>query len=498
MSTNSSPSNRIDLPSLKTTGVFNGSIALINLIVPLLILVYATRTLGPSSWGIYASANSLASYFLLAASSGLPLYGIREIAKLRGNSHKIVQLVQSLALLNLAAATVFTVFYYAFLFVNPFKSDPANSTAILLGLLIPLNAFNLEFVFYGLERPGLIAIRTLLGKSISFGLVLAFVRKPGDQAALAAALGVGVLVQICLSLVSLLNAFPLRATYRPGGWRKHIQPIGMLFPILALTFVYTALDTYLAGHYLNNTDLGYFNASTRMIRTFATLAGSIGIAILPRMAWLQRNSKSKEGEALLKQFLTWILLLHIPAMLIVCIKASWLIQITYGLQYHAAYRGLQLASPMLLFSAVGGFISIQILFPEDKIKTLIVAAGLGAGSLLIMLWLFTPTYGVLGAVGACTGSEFCVLIAMTLGAGLKRVLRILTNSFWKIGLATFTMSIPLLIIHSDGIGEGSIMESFSIVISVVTYIITLWFLGERLTRVVLCGVFSFLSRTLPA
>lgn len=62
---------------------YNVSYNILIIIAPLLTVPYISRVLGPTGVGINASTNSVITYFLLAGTVGITLYGNREIAFVR-------------------------------------------------------------------------------------------------------------------------------------------------------------------------------------------------------------------------------------------------------------------------------------------------------------------------------------------------------------------------------------------------------------------------------
>ena len=60
-----------------------------------------------------AYAQNIAQYFVLAASLGIPNYGIREIARRRKDEEQTKELFSSLFFINLISTLICTALYYA-------------------------------------------------------------------------------------------------------------------------------------------------------------------------------------------------------------------------------------------------------------------------------------------------------------------------------------------------------------------------------------------------
>nr|MBP8061153.1 oligosaccharide flippase family protein [Cloacibacterium sp.] len=69
------------MASIKKNFAYNILLAVSQVFFPLVTFPYVTRVLGPESLGIVSFVDSFAGYFILIAALGIPVYGVREIAK---------------------------------------------------------------------------------------------------------------------------------------------------------------------------------------------------------------------------------------------------------------------------------------------------------------------------------------------------------------------------------------------------------------------------------
>jgi O-antigen/teichoic acid export membrane protein len=60
---------------------YNVLLAISQVLFPLITFPYLARTLGPEHVGVLNFAESFAKYFVLLAALGIPIYGVREVAK---------------------------------------------------------------------------------------------------------------------------------------------------------------------------------------------------------------------------------------------------------------------------------------------------------------------------------------------------------------------------------------------------------------------------------
>ena len=129
--------------------------------------------------GKVAYAQNIAQYFVLAASLGIPNYGIREIARRRKDEEQTKELFSSLFFINLISTLICTALYYALILNLPYFSS-RKMISLAAGLLIIFNAFNVDWFYQGQEAFKYIAIRSFVVKVISLAAIFVFIRSSED------------------------------------------------------------------------------------------------------------------------------------------------------------------------------------------------------------------------------------------------------------------------------------------------------------------------------
>ena len=103
--------------------VYNVIYKLLDALFPLVSAAYLGRVRLSDGVGKVAYAQNIAQYFVLAASLGIPNYGIREIARRRKNEERTTELFSSLFFINLISTLICTVLYYALVLNLPYFSS---------------------------------------------------------------------------------------------------------------------------------------------------------------------------------------------------------------------------------------------------------------------------------------------------------------------------------------------------------------------------------------
>src|ERR1700743_648979 len=97
---------------------YNLLLTLVNLLFPILSFPYVSRVLGPVGIGKVQFAFSFATYFVVIAGLGIPIYGTKEIARHKndkeGRSRVFSELVVIYILTTIIVAIAYLIIVYSF------------------------------------------------------------------------------------------------------------------------------------------------------------------------------------------------------------------------------------------------------------------------------------------------------------------------------------------------------------------------------------------------
>ena len=149
--------------SIKKNFIHNILYILSNILFPIISFSYTTRILGPEGLGKVQFVITFAQYFVLVAALGIPIYGIREVAKARGDKNKLSKLFSELLVINILSSIVLLVIYFIVVFsVGWFHND---ITFYILGGVIVLSGFSvIDWFFIGMEQFHFLSIRSIIIK----------------------------------------------------------------------------------------------------------------------------------------------------------------------------------------------------------------------------------------------------------------------------------------------------------------------------------------------
>ena len=108
--------------------VYNILLSLSNILFPLVSFPYAARILGPNGIGEAQFIFSYAQYFALFAALGIPVYGIKEIAKANNDPVATKSTFFSLSALFFITSIIASALYLASILLIPYFEPHQRNT----------------------------------------------------------------------------------------------------------------------------------------------------------------------------------------------------------------------------------------------------------------------------------------------------------------------------------------------------------------------------------
>ena len=137
--------------SVAKNALYNATVTTVNVLFPIVTYPYIARVLEVELIGKINFANSFVSYFILFSSLGIPIYGLREVAKLRHDRIGLSKLFSELLFIaGMATILSVIVFCLAVFSINKLYIDIRLYFILLMSILI--NVFSLDWFYGGLEE----------------------------------------------------------------------------------------------------------------------------------------------------------------------------------------------------------------------------------------------------------------------------------------------------------------------------------------------------------
>jgi len=431
---------------LKINAMMNMAKVVSALIFPLITFPYTSRILGPVGTGNVGFATSLVSYFVLLGSIGIPLYGIREVARIREDRKALAVLVQELLVLH-AGATLFS--FLAFLCLIAFNGKVKAESILFLvaSASIPLSLLSMEWLYQGLEEYVYMTVRSICFSAVSVVALFLFVHHRSDYVVVA---GISVVASLGSSVLNFWNA-RRHVFVRPQqrwDFRRHLKPLAAVYALNFITSIYLNLDSVMLGFLSSAESVGYYSSALKLTKMLLAVVVSSGSVLLPRLSWFLASGKRDEFDRMLRKSLGIVLLLCLPITIALMLLSREILLVFAGEQYLPAARCLIVTAPIILFIGLTNVFGIQILYPMGKDKDVVLSVGAGAVVALVLNALLIPRIAHMGAAWGILVAE-CVVLAVQF-AQVRRAYEIAWPwaSAWKCALATLGMGLLLLSVRS--------------------------------------------------
>ena len=394
--------------SIKVNYIYNTILTSSNLLFQLITFPYISRTLLLESSGTVAFASSVASYFTMFASLGIPTYGIRTCAKYRDDKEKLSKTVHELLAIN-CIMTIFAliVMFCSVLFVPKFNQYKALYFINMIGLL--LNAIGMNWLYSALEKYQYITLRTMVFKGISLILIFLVIHNPEDY------LKYAFILIFATGGSNICNFYNSRKyvcykKYDSYNFKQHIKPILTLFATTVAISIYTNLDLIMIGFIKGDAEVGIYNTAIKIRSVLLTVVTSLGTVILPRLSYYVQKNNKKEYVKLVSEAIEVVLITATSFWVFFSIVAKECIVIFAGEPFIEAVTPLKLLLPILLIAGLSNVTGYQMLVPNGRESKLLNSIICGSIVDFILNIFLIPIAGAAGAAISTLITEIVVLI----------------------------------------------------------------------------------------
>ena len=417
--------------SIKKNFFHNILFILSNVLFPIISFSYTSRILGPEGLGKIQFVITFAQYFVLVAALGIPIYGIREVAKARGDKTKLSKLFSELLIINIFSSALLLAIYFVVVFsVGWFQHD---IVFYLIGGVIVLSGFSvIDWFFMGMEQFHFLSIRSIIIKGAALLALFLFVKTPKD-----------LLVYFLIIIFSLIgnnlwNLTNLKGTivirFRKLELRKHIPALLTLFSTTVIVSIYTMVDTLFLGFITDDKAVGFYTAALKITKISIPLVASLGTVLIPRITQSIVSKDELLLQKLAGQSFSFICLLAIPISLGLFLYAPEIIIVFSGSQYLDAIPTMQIAAPLVILIGLGSIFGPQLLISSGKEKIFFIATVFGMITSVVLNVILIRLFRDKGAAIATIMAELVVTgiayyfvytqmkLRFNWGLGLKAVL----------------------------------------------------------------------------
>jgi len=397
---------------------------------------YINRVLGAQYIGKVEYVNTIMNYFLLFTALGIPMYGIREISRVRNNQRQTAKtLCELLIILGITSlvgyALMFGVLYNLDYFGN------YKSLILVMSSMLFLTNIGAEWYFQGIEDQLYITIRYVGVRLLMIIFMFLFIKSPADYHFYAVCIvlttcGANVLNFYILAKVIYKEKENLLAEINV---KKHIRPILTIFIAAISVNIYLQLDYLLIGTLTTDKYVGYYSVANKLVRFVISFITVIGAVMLPRLSFLYQNDQSQYFIYLQRSF-TLLFLISLPFTIYFLIFAKSIVYFTAGPDFNNSILTMQLISPLCIVVSMAYFMGYLILYPQNREKIYTVATIASALFSVAVNFYAIKHYQHNGAAVVGLVAEFIAILIMFFYLKKNKILPTLFDgNFLKITLA---------------------------------------------------------------
>lgn len=473
--------------SIKSNLIYNLINSISALLFPLITFPYVSRVLMADGIGLIQFYDSIIGYVVLLTGLGIPMYGIREIARVREDAKKTSITAIEIIILNL----IFTIFGYFVILVFSFSVEAIKENIhifLILSLTLGLTTIGCPWFYSGIEDFKYVTIRALIVRIIcTIGLFM-FVKTKNDLIYYA-------LYQVGVSALNNLWNFARLRKYiyvDKSLWHsikpfRHLRPALKIFAFNLITSIYTRIDSVMLGFIKGPESVGLYTAANKIVHMVLTGVFALGQIMLPRLSNLIANNNQEEFGRLATKAYRFTLFICLPMFMGIFVLASPLIHLFSGASFEPAIPTIRSLSIVIVAIGISNLFGLQILYPLGKVGIVNKSVFVGALVNVTLNSLLIPIYSHGGAAVATVCAEVSVVVVQLFLARKLIPINLLSESYLVYVFASLFMFI-ICFAFINIIKTDAIIIFVVPVIGVIIYIVTLWMFNEPLTKEIISNM----------
>ena len=455
---------------------YNTVLSVSQVIFPLIIFPYTFKVLEPEGTGLISFVENLTVYIISLAAIGIPIYGVREVAKSKNDHYSLAKLFTSLVFIQFIITIILTAVYIILIFKIDKLSDNKELYFISCAILF-LNVFSLEWFFQGLERFKYVAIRTILIRFIFIILIFIFVRNREDVVIY---YSITFLTTMLNSMINFQQALKfVKFNFRSLEIKRHIRPLLHIFITTLAINVYIVLDTVILG-FLSDRDevVGFYALAIKICKIPLALMSALSLVMIPQISTFFSSGNIDQVFNLVNKSFTYIVLLAIPISTGIFLLAPDLVYLLANENFAPAIPAVRMLSVLTLIIGLNNLFGMQILISMGKEKLTMYIVSIGMFISVFSNLLLVPVYSYIGTAVSTLVAELFVTIVT--GWYAIRFIKI-KFPLSVVGQSLFAslFFLPLYFLISYGFTNPLVKTSLMILGSSVIYFSILLFLFKN-------------------
>ncbi|MFT9008554.1 MAG: flippase [Bifidobacterium sp.] len=374
---------------------------------PLITVPYVSRVLSTFGTGAVSFVQSVVSYFSLVALLGIPVYGVRECAKVRDDRAKLSKIVQELMMILIISSGIVYLLFLVSIFLIPRLREDIP-LMLIFSSVIWLSSCGVEWFYQAIEQYGYITVRNIIMKLVGLVLMFSLVHTVSDYRIY------GLIVVLASYGSNLLNIVRLRRyiTFckpRELNLQRHLKPM-LVFAVSKISSgMYTQTDIVLLGFFGTTSMVGLYQLVVKIKNLCFSAVNSVGQVMLPRMSYYESKGGRRKTANLVGKNLSFLIVISLALISIIVLNAKSIVLLLGGEAFRGSALSLILISPAIFLASVNTIFT-QYYIATGKERSSAVIDVVGLAVMLIYGAVFIPMMGIRGAAISVVLCEFTVFV----------------------------------------------------------------------------------------
>lgn len=393
--------------SIKKNFAYKSLLTVSSYLMAFMTFPYVSRVLGVETLGLVNFVDNTVNYFILFATMGIALFGVREIAIVKETPQKLNSVFSNILGLN-TLFTLITLLVYLVLIATIPKFNQFSELFYIGVAKILFTVLLVEWFFTGIEHFRFIAIRSIFIKLTYVFAVFVFIKDSNDYV-LYFILTVGVVVFNAIINITYIRKFVV-FRFRYMFSLKYFKQNISLGIYSIMTSMYLTFNVMYLGLVTDNVQVGYYTTAFKLYSVVLGLFTAFTNVMLPRMSALLADGEIERFQVLVKKSFSVMSIFSIPVIICGIILAPQIIYVISGNGYEGAIMPMRIIMPAMLFVGIAQVTAIQLLMPMKKDRILLYASLLGAIISVILNLILVSCWKSIGSAIVLLSAEISVTL----------------------------------------------------------------------------------------
>lgn len=392
--------------SIKKNFLFNSAYQILQVITPLITTPYLSRVLGPTQNGVFSYTQSITNYFVLFATLGMSMYGVRAIAQCGGNKELRSETFCDAYASQLLVGIIVLVAYLCY---SIFVQIGGLLICAIWSMWVIYAVLDVSWLLFGCEEFRIPTMRSFATKLTSLAIIFLFVKSEADLWVYVLAIAGSYFVNAIL-IWPFVHRYVDYARPNPAKVKEHfLGSVRLFIPVIAVS-VYTTLDKIMLGSMSSADQVAFFDYSEKISRMPLNIVTALGTVMLPRMSAELKQGNREVGMSLLQSSI-WVMLAAAFAMSFgIPAVANEFVPVFFGKGYDACITIMSIMSVIIPIISTTNVIGKQYLLPSERDRQYTISLILGAAGNAVVNLCLIPQIGAMGAAIGTIVAETTILI----------------------------------------------------------------------------------------